>query len=541
MEAKAMTKAQLLGQVTDLEQQVKELELANAEHDRAEAALIESEERWNSLVQNTYDVIQLLDTDGRITWQNRVYPPDEMIDVIGKCAIDFVDENCKEIMADALKEVLKGNPQTFEAIVHLPENPSGPSIYFEIKYIPMGSPDGKIEKVISIGSNITERKQADEEIRESEKRFRTIFEVANDAMIYLDKDGTVLDVNDKLEDIFGFTREEVIGKNFSEIPFLDLSQMARMVDLYADAVSMEGPRLLEFELLHKDGHPISVEASSTTVIDRAGIKGDLTILRDITERKKGGEERARMKALEELDQLRTALLASVSHELRTPLTSIKGLASTLVQPDVEWDDETQVDFLKSIVQESDKLNHIVSDLLQMSLIEAGIMRIEKTETRISAIVKQLDGELRNITQMHSLKINIPPNIPRIHADEIRIGEVITNLVSNAASYSDEGSNIFLEATQSNNDIVVIVSDEGIGISPEHQHKVFDRFYRLESGVSRRRGGSGLGLAICKGIVEGHGGQISVESKPGEGSKFIFSVPIAQHSESEHDSPIQTNF
>ncbi|MCP4610620.1 MAG: PAS domain S-box protein, partial [Planctomycetes bacterium] len=379
--------------------------------------------------------------------------------------------------------------------------------------------------LLTVVNDITERKQADKEIRESEERFRTIFEVANDAMIYLDEDGTVLDMNDKLEDIFGYTREEVLGKILSEIPFLDPGQMTRMVDLFADAVSMKGPRLVEFELLHKDGHPVFVEASSTTVIDRAGIKGALTILRDITERKKVEEKRARISALEELDQLRTALLASVSHELRTPLTSIKGLASTLVQPDVEWDAETQKDFLKNIVQESDKLNHIVSDLLEMSLLEAGIMKIEKTDTRISAIVKQVDNELRNITQMHSLEINIPPNIPKIHVDEIRIGEVITNLVSNATSYSEEGSKISLEAMQTHSNIVVSVTDEGIGVPPEYQDKVFDRFYRLESGVSRRRGGSGLGLAICKGIVERHGGQISIESKLGEGSKFSFSIPI----------------
>ena len=110
--------------------------------------------------------------------------------------------------------------------------------------------------------------------------------------------------------------------------------------------------------------------------------------------------------------------------------------------------------------------------------------------------------------------------------------VITNLVSNATSYSDEGSKISLEAMQTKNNVVVSITDEGIGIPEEHQDKVFDRFYRLESGVSRRRGGSGLGLAICKGIVEEHGGKISVESNLGRGSKFSFNLPEAKQSEQQ---------
>jgi len=227
------------------------------------------------------------------------------------------------------------------------------------------------------------------------------------------------------------------------------------------------------------------------------------------------------------DLLRTELLASVSHELRTPLTSIKGLASTLTQEDVEWDSETQKDFLKIIDRESDILTHIVEDLMQMSQMESGIMTMHKSPSSISAVASQLSDHLKELMRNHEFEMNIPQGMPQIYADQIRIGQVITNLVSNAASYSEEGTRITLKAKSQNGSIVVSVSDQGIGIANQHIDMVFDRFYRLESGIARRRGGTGLGLAICKGIVEGHDGKIWVESKLGEGSKFSFSIPILQ--------------
>lgn len=239
------------------------------------------------------------------------------------------------------------------------------------------------------------------------------------------------------------------------------------------------------------------------------------------------EEASRAQALEELDRLRTALLASVSHELRTPLTSIKGIASTLTQPDVQWDEETQHEFLKIIDKETDTLTHIVNDLMQMSQIEAGIMQLERTKITVSAIVSQLRDQLKHVVSNHEFEMDVPRGLPAIYADEVRIGEVIINLVSNAAAYSEPGTRITLRVKRVDDEIVVSVTDQGIGIPAEHRSKVFDRFFRLESGVARRRGGTGLGLSICKRIVESHGGKIWVESKVGVGSKFTFSIPIAQ--------------
>lgn len=239
------------------------------------------------------------------------------------------------------------------------------------------------------------------------------------------------------------------------------------------------------------------------------------------------EEASRADALAELDRLRRELLASVSHELRTPLTAIKGLADSLIQPDVEWDSETQHDFLNTIKRESDALNRMVNDLMEMSQIEAGIMPMVRNQGSMWGALKRINAQLKELTRHHTLSVNVPLDLPSLYVDESRIAEVIANLISNAAAYSKPGTQITIEASRVGDEIIVSVSDQGSGIPPEHRDKVFDRFYRLESGFARRRGGTGLGLAICKGIVEAHNGRIWVDSLPGRGSRFSFSLPITE--------------
>ncbi|MCP4611449.1 MAG: histidine kinase, partial [Planctomycetes bacterium] len=195
--------------------------------------------------------------------------------------------------------------------------------------------------------------------------------------------------------------------------------------------------------------------------------------------------------------------------------------------DVEWDIETQLDFLRTINQESDALTHVIENLEEMSKLEAGIITMEKAPIRISVLIGRLATKLRNRARERQFEINISPDLPEIYADSTRIEKVFTNLVTNAVSYSEKGTRITLEATLLNDEIIISITDQGIGIPPEHLDKVFDRFYRLESGIARRRGGTGLGLPISKWIVEAHGGTIWVESEEGKSSKFSFSLPIAK--------------
>ncbi len=369
--------------------------------------------------------------------------------------------------------------------------------------------------------------RAEQALRESEEKYRSLVEGMQDG-IFIARNGKLLFVNDAFARITGHPIKEIIGMDFNQFVAPE-DQDTIDLQIIQHKSQTGNIRDYEFSMLHKD-RETRVHVNMT--VGGFNYEGNFALMgtvKDITERKRADEATARAKALEELDSLRTALLANVSHELRTPLTSIKGIASTLIQPDVEWDSETQQDFLHIINRESDSLNHIVNDLMQMSQLEAGIMKMSKTECSLAVTMANIREQLKYLIRNHNFQTNIPPDIPLIYADEVRIGEVITNLVSNAVSYSEKGTSIKLEAFNNENTVTITVTDEGIGIPAYHLDKVFDRFYRLESGVARRRGGTGLGLSICKGIVEAHGGKIWVESTVGKGSKFSFSLPVPANS------------
>ena len=238
------------------------------------------------------------------------------------------------------------------------------------------------------------------------------------------------------------------------------------------------------------------------------------------------EEAAKVRALRELDGLKSELLSTVSHELRTPLASIKGYAGTLLRTDVEWDNDTRREFLQIIDEESDRLGELIEDLLQMSQIEAGVMRVDLRRCRLPRVIHRVVKKARATAVRHQVAVNIPPDFPEVRADLRRVEQVLRNLVENAVKYSPEGGTVTVRGDVEGEAAVISVSDEGIGIAPEDLGRVFDRFYRADGTAVRKAGGTGLGLSICQGIVEMHGGRIWVESQPGVGSTFRFSLALA---------------
>lgn len=237
------------------------------------------------------------------------------------------------------------------------------------------------------------------------------------------------------------------------------------------------------------------------------------------------EEASSAKALRELDSMRTEFLANVSHELRTPLAVIKGSANSLLQPDVIFDEQTRRDFLTSIDKDADTLTRLVEDLLMMSRLEAEALEVKKKPHKLVKIITSIQDRLEKLTARHHLNIKIPDDVPAVNMDDVRIGEVLTNLVENAVKYSEENTNITIEACIEGPEAVVSVSDEGIGVPQELQHKIFERFFQGNGYKNGRRKGTGLGLAICRGIIEAHEGRIWVESEPPGGAKFSFSLPV----------------
>ncbi|MCP4608614.1 MAG: PAS domain S-box protein [Planctomycetes bacterium] len=380
-----------------------------------------------------------------------------------------------------------------------------------------------VEANRQLGVEILERKQVEEALRESEKKYRNLVEQINDIAFSSSKDGLLTYVSPTVESMTGYHPDELVGSNFAHL--LHPEDLPYVADAFQESLSGNLVQVLECRVMVKSGALFWARASVQPIFEGNQIVGFRGIISNITEHKRAEEAESRAKELDELNRLRSALLASVSHELRTPLAAIKGIADTLIQPDVKWDTETQLDFLRTINRESDILTHIVEDLVEMSQLEAGIMKMEKMPSILSAVTIKLREQLRILAVKHELEINIPRNLPLINIDEIRIGEVITNLVENAASYSENGTRIVLEAQATEDEIIVSITDDGIGIPAQYINKIFDRFYRLEAGVAHRRGGTGLGLSICKAIVEEHGGRIWAESEMGKGTKFSFSLLI----------------
>jgi len=219
------------------------------------------------------------------------------------------------------------------------------------------------------------------------------------------------------------------------------------------------------------------------------------------------------------------LLANVSHELRTPLASIKGFIETLIETDVKWSKQQQMEFLRSADIEVDRLTLLIRDLLDMSRIDSGKLVLNYRSSNVREILDSASSVLLTITKKHTLNIYVSPDLPLIQADKTRMVQVITNLVENAAKFSSVGSAIEIEAVQKENWVIISVEDHGIGMPPDVVANLFNRFYQAEQLVTGKTRGTGLGLSICKGIAEAHGGKIWVESQVNKGSKFSFSIPI----------------
>jgi two-component system, OmpR family, sensor histidine kinase KdpD len=238
------------------------------------------------------------------------------------------------------------------------------------------------------------------------------------------------------------------------------------------------------------------------------------------------DETRKVAALKEIDRVKTELLSTVSHELRTPLGSIKGYATTLLTHGNKLKKDEQREFLEIIDSEADRLRELIENLLDMSRLEAGVLRIDKEPARLAGIAREVTRKVQLAAPEHELRLEWPADDPLVNADHKRIYQVVQNLLTNAVKYSPDGGCIVLSASCERRDLIVAIADQGLGMPSAELDRIFDRFHRVRSTMSRVIGGTGLGLAICKGLVEAHGGRIWAESEgEGKGSTFYFTLPL----------------
>jgi two-component system sensor histidine kinase KdpD len=241
------------------------------------------------------------------------------------------------------------------------------------------------------------------------------------------------------------------------------------------------------------------------------------------ERARLDEQAHQAELLEITDKLQNALLNSISHDLRTPLVSITGALSSLADSQVALDENARRSLIETAGEEADRLNRLVGNLLDMTRLESGAMRVKRSAVDIQDVIGSALEEIGARLAGRSVKMDIPDSLPLISVDFMLIERVLVNVIDNALKYSPPESDIEIRAFLAGAFIEITVADRGVGIPPEDLNRIFDKFYRVQrpDNVS----GTGLGLAISKGIVEAHGGFISAENRPGGGTIITIALPV----------------
>lgn len=339
-------------------------------------------------------------------------------------------------------------------------------------------------------------------------RLEAVLATMAEGVVILDARRRIVLLNPPAEALFGITLAEARGRDHLEVTHnFDLE--ARLERVLAGGP----PEVFELRRAHPEERVLE---GRLVGLARAGEgpAGALLVLHDITRFRR-------------LERMRTEFVANVSHELRTPLTSIRGFAETLLEEDPG--PETRRRFLEIVYREASRLSDLIEDLLDLSRIESGRMAMRPAPVAVDVLVADvLDRHQRRARAAElTLESRVPPGLPPVWGDRDRLAQVLHNLVDNAIRYTPAGGRVTVTAEPSPEGFVTVsVTDTGIGIAREHLPRVFERFYRVDRARSRSSGGTGLGLSIVKHIVELHGGAVSVESEPGRGSTFRFSVPVA---------------
>jgi PAS domain S-box-containing protein len=334
--------------------------------------------------------------------------------------------------------------------------------------------------------------------------------------------------NSKAEIVFGFTREEIKGKTLTETIIPPQYREAHLKGMKRFLSSGSGPILnktVEVTALHKSGREFYINLSISNVkIDDRWIF--IAFLSDISERKKTEEQlikkEAELMQSKLMEEEKDKFISIASHELKTPITTIKAYTQLILEYEEVLPQDSKK-YLSKIEQFTNKLTFLLNELLDVSKINQGQLHLSKGDIHFDDFLQDSLNSLQQITPKHSIVLEENAKII-VNADAIRLEQVITNLISNAAKYSPGKDKIIVRSCISESQLVVSIADNGIGIAAENREKIFQRFYRVK-GIGSDFNGFGIGLYVSSEIIKQHGGRMWVESKEKEGSTFYFSLPL----------------
>ncbi len=345
------------------------------------------------------------------------------------------------------------------------------------------------------------------------QRLDALLDSGADGILILKADHTIERVNSAFEKLFRRSRSEIIGRPHNEIiRWTGDPQGMTLEEAEADGwpLTPNASLYVEGDLKRDEPPPLPVGVTYAPLLSaESKLRNIIVSVRDITH-------------FRTAEEIKSTFISIVSHELRTPVALIKGYASTLRRDDAHWDKRTINDSLAVIEEEADRLSRMVDDLLDASRLQAGGLSLNQGDVDVAALAARVAEKFNHQDKEHHILVNFPENFPVILADETRIEQVLSNLVSNSIKYAP-GGEIHIEGSLHPDQVIVCVSDEGPGIEPKDLPHIFDRFYRSTDAVKQTKG-AGLGLYLARAIIEVHGGRIWVDPKPGSGARICFSLP-----------------
>ena len=354
--------------------------------------------------------------------------------------------------------------------------------------------------------------RSDTKLQEQTHRLEALVQSMEDGLILSDLNGVIIYANRRVAELSKLSNEDMANIQVEHVISRVLSGSIEAITKDEEIKNIvEGSKQKSEIALVAAGRPLQLRFETFDVTDARDMPiGRGIILHDIT-------------ADRDLDRMKSNLISTVSHELRTPLAAIKGYASTLLAEDVEWDIKSQREFLSIISNETDRLTELVNNLLDLSRIEAGSIKLSLEKCNIEKTILHGAKQSR-LESGNKFEVQIEAGLPSLYADVPRLETVIRNLIENSVKYAGEQAVIQVKVNRQGDVIVFRVMDDGPGIPPEKSERIFERFYRLDDSLARVTSGAGLGLAICQGLVRAHKGEIWVEPI-NPGACIAFSIPL----------------
>lgn len=430
-------------------------------------------------------------------------------------------------LEERYRQAFRGFAQNFELFF---ETPKGET-YLEFHLNPILLAGGVIEEVSGIARDITNRKRAEIATRQSEEKFRGIFENLQDIYARVDRKGRITMISPSVFKRMGYTPDEVLGQDITQY-FIDANEIRHAMFKLARNRSL---RNFEASMRRKDGSERQFMFNMLMLNDGPGSDSVVAVLaRDITELKRQSAELVKAKNEAERSlKVKEQFLANMSHEIRTPMNGVIGMIDLLNDTQL---DEEQRSYVKTVKRSSETLLNILNDILDLSKIEAGKMVLHESPVAFKEIFEKLIalfGQQAN-SKNNELTYHLGPDLPTfVIADQTRLLQVLSNLTSNAIKFTENGT-IRVEATLLSkhgkfNRIRVDVRDSGIGISPQNINLLFNSFSQVDTSSRKSFGGTGLGLAISKELATLMKGEIGVDSTVGMGSSFWFTIELKETS------------